>query len=116
MHSDDLADACVFLMEKVNFKDLVNERYAEQITSRNLKIEIRNTHINIGTGNDVTIKELAALVKNVVGFDGLIEWDTSKPDGTFQKLLSVKKIHALGWKEKISLEEGIRQVYNEYLS
>ena len=79
-------------------------------------MEIRNTHINIGTGKDLTIKELAMIVKEIVGFDGLIEWDTSKPDGTFQKLLSVKKIHDLGWEERISLEEGIKKVYEEYLS
>ncbi len=60
--------------------------------------------------------ELAMIVKEIVGFDGVIEWDTSKPDGTFQKLLSVKKIHDLGWEEKISLEQGIKKVYEEYLS
>ena len=56
------------------------------------------------------------LVKNIIGFDGLIAWDTSKPDGTFQKLLSVKKLDSLGWKAKIDLEEGIRKVYHEYLN
>ncbi|MBN1157869.1 MAG: NAD-dependent epimerase/dehydratase family protein, partial [Bacteroidales bacterium] len=116
MHSDDLADACVYLMENVNFKDLVDEKYADQITARNSKIEFRNTHVNIGTGKDVTIKELAMLVKSVVGFDGFVAWDTSKPDGTFQKLLSVKKLNSLGWKENIGLEEGIRKVYAEYQS
>ena len=55
-------------------------------------------------------------MKEIVGFDGLIEWDTSKPDGTFQKLLSVKKLHELGWKEKISLEEGIKKVYEQYIA
>ena len=73
------------------------------------KIEIRNTHINIGTGKDLTIKELAMIVKEIVGFDGFIEWDTSKPDGTFQKLLSVKKLHELGWKRNISLERRNKQ-------
>jgi GDP-L-fucose synthase len=77
-------------------------------------VEIRNTHINIGTGKDLTIKELAHLIKEIIGFDGLIESDTSKPDGTFQKLLSVKKLHELGWKEKVSLEEGIKMVYQHY--
>jgi GDP-L-fucose synthase len=56
------------------------------------------------------------MVKNIVGFDGVIEWDTSKPDGTFQKLLSVKKLHKLGWKEKITLEEGIKNIYSAYIS
>jgi GDP-L-fucose synthase len=116
MNSDDMADACVYIMESVDFKDLVKDKYSDKITSRESKIEIRNTHINIGTGNDLTIKDLATLVKEIVGFDGLIEWDTSKPDGTFQKLLSVKKLHDLGWHEKISLEEGISQVYQQYLA
>jgi GDP-L-fucose synthase len=116
LYSDDMADACVYVMESVDFKDLVKEKFADKITSRESRIEIRNTHINIGNGKDLTIKELANLIKEIVGFDGLIEWDTSKPDGTFQKLLSVKKIHELGWHEKISLEEGINKVYKEYLA
>jgi len=116
LHADDMADACVYVMENIDFKDLVKDKYADKITSREATVEIRNTHINIGTGKDLTIKELAMIVKEIVGFDGLIEWDTSKPDGTFQKLLSVKKIHDLGWEERISLEEGIKKVYTEYLS
>jgi GDP-L-fucose synthase len=116
LHSDDMAEACVYIMESVDFKDLVKDKYAEKITSRDTKIEIRNTHINIGTGKDLTIKELAMKVKEIIGFDGLIEWDTSKPDGTVQKLLSVKKLHELGWHETISLENGIIKVYQEYLA
>lgn len=116
LHSDDMADACVFIMESVDFKDLVKDRYSDKITSRDSKVEIRNTHINIGTGKDLTIKELAMMIKEIVGFDGFIEWDTSKPDGTFQKLLSVKKLHELGWNETISLEQGISRVYKEYLA
>jgi GDP-L-fucose synthase len=116
MNSDDMADACVYIMESVDFKDLVKEKYSDKITSRESKVEIRNTHINIGTGKDLTIKELATVIKEILGFDGLIEWDTSKPDGTFQKLLSVKKLHDLGWHEKINLEEGISQVYQQYLA
>ena len=116
LHSDDMADACVYVMENIDFKDLVKDKYADKITSRESTVEIRNTHINIGTGKDLTINELAMIVKEIVGFDGVIEWDTSKPDGTFQKLLSVKKIHDLGWEEKISLEQGIKKVYEEYLS
>ena len=111
-----MADACVFIMESVDFKDLVKDKYADKITSRDNKIEIRNTHINIGTGKDLTIKELAMKAKDAIGFDGLIEWDTSKPDGTFQKLLSVKKLHELGWRESINLEDGIVRVYKEYLA
>ena len=116
LHSDDMADACVFVMESVDFKDLVKDKFSDKITSRDSKVEIRNTHINIGTGKDLTIKELAMMAKDIIGFDGLIEWDTSKPDGTFQKLLSVKKIHELGWQEKINLEDGIKKVYHEYLA
>lgn len=114
LYSDDMADACVFLMENVDFKDIVKEKFTDKITSRDPRVEIRNTHINIGTGKDLTIKELAHLVKAAVGFDGLVEWDTSKPDGTFQKLLSVKKLHEFGWREKVSLEEGIKMVYQHY--
>lgn len=114
LHSDDMADACVFLMENVDFKDLVKKIKEDQITDRNTKVEIRNTHINIGTGIDLTIKELAFMVKNIIGFDGQIEWDTSRPDGTFQKLLSVKKLHKLGWQAKIKLEDGIRKIYEDY--
>ena len=116
LHSDDMADACVYVMESVDFKDLVKEKFSDRITSRESKIEIRNTHINIGTGKDLTIAELATMVKEIVGFDGLLSWDTTKPDGTFQKLLSVKKIHDLGWQEKINLVDGIRKVYQEYLT
>ncbi|MBP1668942.1 MAG: rmlD substrate binding domain protein [Bacteroidetes bacterium] len=116
LHSDDMADACVFLMENIDFKDIVKDKFADRITSRDPKIEIRNTHINVGTGRDLTIKELAHVIKETVGFDGLIEWDTSKPDGTPQKLLSVKKLHELGWKEKIGFEEGIKKVYEQYIA
>ncbi len=115
MHSDDMADACVFLMENVDFKDLVKAK-AEEITTRDARMEIKNTHINIGTGKDLTIKDLALMVKRIVGFDGLIEWDNSKPDGAFQKLLSVKKINKLGWVAKTELEEGIKKIYEAYTS
>ncbi|MGE0088179.1 MAG: GDP-L-fucose synthase family protein [Bacteroidales bacterium] len=103
LHSDDLADACVYLMQKVNFKNLKG----------NAK-EIKNTHINIGTGKDLSIMELAELVKDIVGFEGMIEWDSTRPDGTKQKLLDVSKINELRWKERISLDEGIEKVYRNY--
>jgi GDP-L-fucose synthase len=70
--------------------------------------------VNIGMGKDITIKELAEIVKEIVGFKGEIEWDTSKPDGTPQKLLNVERIHKLGWKAKISLKDGIIADYKEY--
>ena len=100
LYVDDLADACVFLMQNVDFNDLKPQ-----------KGPLLNTHINIGTGSDMTIKELAHLVKSKVGFNGQLEWDSSKPDGTFRKLLDVSKINRLGWKEKISLDEGLQLIY-----
>jgi GDP-L-fucose synthase len=100
LYVDDLADACVFLMQKVDFKDLVDNNGP-----------VLNTHINIGTGKDLTIKELALLIKDIVGFKGELKWDSTKPDGTFRKLLDVGKINMLGWKEKIGLEEGIGLIY-----
>ncbi len=103
LHVDDMADACVFLMENVSFKDL----------SKGMK-EVRNTHINIGTGIDLTIKELAEKIQKVVGFTGEVRWDSSKPDGTPRKLLNVSKLEGLGWKYRISLDEGISTVYHDY--
>ncbi len=112
LHSDDMADACVFVMENIDFKDLIEQRRKE-IGDLALK-EIRNTHINIGTGRDLTIKDLAGKVKNIVGFEGELGWDTSKPDGTMRKLLNVDKLHKLGWKESIVLDDGIQKIYSDY--
>jgi GDP-L-fucose synthase len=116
LYVDDLADACVFVMNNVDFKDLVpgpqpSTSTAEASAKAVPQPAIKNTHINIGTGKDLTIRELAELIKGIVGFNGKLEWDSSKPDGTPRKLLDVSKINNLGWKEKISLEEGIRLVY-----
>ena len=94
LHVDDLADACVFLMNNYDGSEI----------------------INIGVGEDLTISELAKLVAKVVGFNGEIRFDSSKPDGTPQKLLDVTRLNNLGWKAKIPLEEGIRQTYNWYIS
>jgi GDP-L-fucose synthase len=104
LHVDDVADACVFVMNNVEFRDVAPGDG-----------EIRNTHINIGTGKDLTIKELADLIKKVTGFEGHLHWDDTKPDGTFRKLLDVSKINSLGWKEKTGLESGIDSVYRQYL-
>ncbi len=93
LHADDLAEACLFLMENYNESELVN----------------------IGTGEDVTIKNLAALVKQIVGFKGEIIWDISKPDGTPRKLMDVSKLHGLGWHHKIALEDGIKLAYQDFL-
>lgn len=104
LYVDDMADACVHVMENVNFSDLVT----------NPK-EIRNTHLNIGMGSDISIKDLAELVRKIVGFNGNIHWDNTKPDGTLRKLLNVDKINTLGWKAKIGLQQGIELNYNWYL-
>ena len=107
LFSDDLADACVFIMNNIDFKDLVK-------LSVNEDNEIRNTHINIGSGTDQSISELAELVKKIVGFEGKILWDSTKPDGTFQKLLDVSKLKRLGWEYQVKLNEGIANVYERY--
>jgi GDP-L-fucose synthase len=103
LYVDDMADACVFVMNNVDFTDLRPEGR-----------KVINTHINIGTGHDLTIRQLAELIKSMVGFEGQLNWDSSKPDGTFRKLLDVSKINRLGWKEKISMEEGLKMVYGKY--
>lgn len=113
LHSDDMADACVYAMENIDFTDLIENR--KQALGDIAGKEIRNTHINIGTGLDLTIRELAEKVKDIVGFEGEIQWDSSKPEGTMQKLLNVAKIHELGWKENISLDKGIAMSYEYYL-
>lgn len=105
LHSDDLAEAVVFVMQNISFNDIVQER--------GLK-EVRNTHINIGSGTDLSIAELAQVVKKVVGFEGSLSWDSDKPDGTYQKLMDVSRLAQLGWKARIQLEDGIRQVYNSF--
>ncbi|WP_282132723.1 GDP-L-fucose synthase family protein [Cellulophaga baltica] len=103
--SEDMADACVFLMEERDFKDCYDT---------NTK-EIRNTHINIGTGVDISIKDLAKLVKETVGFKGKLYFNADKPDGTMKKLTDPSKLHGLGWKHKIELQEGVQKVYDWYL-
>jgi GDP-L-fucose synthase len=115
LYVDDLADACVFLMKNVNYNDLKTLCTAPLAPSPTLHIDIKNTHLNIGTGKDLTIKNLAHLIKSIVEFNGKVKWDSTKPDGTFRKLLDVSKINMLGWQEKLSLEKGIRIVYSNYL-
>ncbi len=94
LHADDLAEACLFLMENYNEKELVN----------------------VGTGVDVSIKELSQLVKQTVGYEGQIIWDTNRPDGTPRKLMDVSKLNALGWKYQIELKDGIALAYQDFLS
>jgi GDP-L-fucose synthase len=103
--SEDMADACVFLLENRDFKDTFS---AEQT-------EVRNTHINIGTGIDISIKELAEKIKDRVSYQGNFTFNTSKPDGTMQKLSNVERLHSLGWKHSIDLEKGVEKMYAWYL-
>jgi len=128
--SEDMADACVYLMENRDFKDTysvtegsnttctpkeVNSEGREAALGHEDKYqEIRNTHINIGTGVDISIKELAETIKEIVGFKGELYFNTDKPDGTMKKLTDVTKLHGLGWKHKVDLKEGIEKMYDWY--
>ncbi|MBN2893225.1 MAG: GDP-L-fucose synthase [Bacteroidales bacterium] len=117
LNSNDLADACVFLMENVDFKDVLkNEFGVENPKFPIIGHEIRNTHINIGVGEDQSIKELAMMIKEIVRYDGKIFWDAEKPDGTPRKLLDVSKLHSYGWKAKTPLKEGVTEMYRNYIS
>ena len=102
--SEDMADACIFVMEQVDFDELARD-----------KKEVRNTHINIGSGEEISIGELAHAVKDVVGFKGELFFNTDKPDGTPRKLTDVSRLHSLGWKHKMSLEDGLKKFYEWYL-
>ena len=102
--SEDMADASVYCLEHIDFEDV-----------RGTGDEVRNCHINIGSGKEITIRQLAELVKQTVGYRGTIEWDPSKPDGTLRKLTDVSKLHALGWHHKMELEDGVPALYRWYL-
>ncbi len=131
--SEDMADASVHVLLNVDFKDIIGiEKYssvhygtaADGIVDRNHSGgrggaipslgEIRNCHINVGTGKELTIRELSALVAKAVGFEGEIEFDSSKPDGTMRKLISVEKLHSLGWKHKVEIDEGVTRLFGWY--
>src|SRR6056297_4109870 len=103
--SEDMADACVFLMEKQNFTD----------TYPSGSKEIRNTHINIGTGEDISISDLALLIQKQIGFSGTLYFNRDKPDGTLKKLTDVTKLNKLGWKHSMLLEKGITEIYSWYI-
>jgi len=112
--SEDMADACVFLMENRDFKDTI-ERHPELDSGSQLdQAEVRNTHINIGTGKEISIAHLAETIKEIIGFKGELVFNTSKPDGTMRKLTDPSKLHALGWRHTVELEEGITSIYNWY--
>ncbi len=131
--SEDMADASVHVLLNVDFKDIIGiEKYssvfygakADGAVDRNNSEgrggaipslgEIRNCHINVGTGKELHIKELADLVVKSVGFEGELCWDTSKPNGTPRKLIDVSKLHSLGWTHKVEIEEGIERLYHWY--
>ncbi len=107
--SEDMADACVFLMENRDFKDTYHQ-------SQTSDQEIRNTHINIGTGVDISIKELAESTKEIIGFKGGLYFNATKPDGTMKKLTNVSKLNSLGWKHTVDLSDGIERISNWYKS
>lgn len=110
--SEEMADACVFIMEQRDFKDIVSLNE----TSGNALQKIRNTHINIGTGREISIAHLAEITKVIVGFRGKLYYNTDKPDGAVRKLTDVTKLSALGWKYEVELDEGIYRVYKWYKS
>lgn len=103
--SDDMAEACVFLMENIEYSDIIKD----------IKGDIKNTHINIGTGKDISIKDLAYAIKDVIEFEGTLEFDSNKPDGTYRKLTDCSKIHGLGWQHSIEINEGLKMMYESYL-
>jgi GDP-L-fucose synthase len=102
--SEDMAEACIHVMQHSDFSDLIEEGK-----------EVRNTHINIGTGKDISIRELANLIKKIIGYQGSFIFNSDKPDGTMKKVTDVSKINQLNWKHKVELEEGIRKIYDWYL-
>src|SRR5690554_2193609 len=102
--SEEMADASVFIMENVNFRDLKGD-----------DVEVRNCHINIGTGKEISIRDLAFLIKDTIGYSGDITFDSTKPDGTMRKLTDVSKLNSLGWRHKVEVDEGVRRLYKWYL-
>ena len=131
--SEDMADASVHVLLNVNFSDIIGiEKYssvhygvkADGVVDRNHSTgrggaipslgEIRNCHINVGTGKELTIRELSELVVKAVGFKGTVEFDTSKPDGTMRKLIDVSKLHSLGWTHKVEIEDGVKKLFEWY--
>ena len=133
--SEDMADASVHVLLNVNFSDIIGiEKYSsvhygastDGAVDRNHSAgrggaipklgEIRNCHINVGTGKELTIRELSELVVKAVGFEGSVEFDASKPDGTMRKLIDVSKLHSLGWTHKVEIEDGVQKLFEWYRS
>lgn len=133
--SEEMADASVYVLEHVDFKDIIGiEKYSAALngvaidgaSDRNNSCgrggaipalgEIRNCHINVGTGKELTIAQLAQLIVHTVGYEGEVQFDASKPDGTPRKLIDVSKLHALGWHHKIEIEQGVQKLFDWYLA
>ena len=133
--SEDMADASVHVLLNVDFSDIIGiEKYssvhygvaADGVVDRNHSTgrggyipslgEIRNCHINVGTGKELTIRELSELVVKAVGFEGVVEFDASKPDGTMRKLIDVSKLHSLGWHHHVEIEDGVQRLFDWYKS
>ncbi|MBO7140441.1 MAG: NAD-dependent epimerase/dehydratase family protein, partial [Prevotella sp.] len=131
--SEDMADASVHVLLNVDFKDIIGiERYSsvhygastdgavdrDHSAGRGGAIpqlgEIRNCHINVGTGKEVTIRQLSEMVAQATGFEGTIAFDASKPDGTMRKLIDVEKLHRLGWRHSVELEDGVNRLFQWY--
>ena len=110
--SEEMADASVHCLLNVDFKDVVAN--SDFVVNRDGIKEIRNCHINVGTGKELTIRELSELVVKAVGFEGTVEFDASKPDGTPRKLIDVEKLHSLGWTHKVEIEDGVKKLYEWY--
>jgi GDP-L-fucose synthase len=133
--SEDMADASVHVLLNVNFSDIIGiEKYSSVHYGASTDVavdrnhsegrggaipslgEIRNCHINVGTGKELTIRELSELVVKTVGFEGAVEFDASKPDGTMRKLIDVSKLHSLGWTHKVEIEDGVQKLFDWYRS
>ena len=115
--SEDMADASVHVLLNVDFKDVIGkEVYSNNGAAIPSLGEIRNCHINVGTGKELTIRELSQLIVKTVGFTGEIVFDASKPDGTMRKLIDVSKLHSLGWHHKVEIEDGVQKLFDWYQS
>lgn len=101
--SEDMADACVHVMERVDFNDL-----------KGTNAEVRNCHINIGTGEEISIRDLSSLISRAIGYQGNIVFDADRPDGTMRKLTDVSRLHSLGWRHRVTIDEGVRRIYRWY--
>ena len=129
-----MADASVHILLNIDFKDIIGiDKYSSVFYGKTVSGpvdrnnsegrggaipalgKIRNCHINVGTGKELTIKELASLITQTVGFEGTVEFDSSKPDGTPRKLIDVQKLHSLGWTHKIDIEEGVQKLFDWYV-